>query len=331
MEINLIIRELLAKHNFVSLPGIGSFTQKYEPAFPSADGKSFIPPKQIVSFDTSRTFNDEAIENYLCEKQGISHADASDLLKIFIDRLNYDLESGKPCVFENVGELFKNKKGRIRFEQAADIDSALSTFGLKPLEVEKVTPRKSTKNKEQKDTSKNESNTTKKSSSKVFVVLSLVIVISALTATFILIPDFRFWENFITSNKSVSENSSELNQKLEETKLTDSVITKKDSLIEEVDQSIKDNTNKRTALNYEEPKVQDKKTYCLIVGSFGKVENAQKLLREFKLKGFNPEIIQGNNMFRVSIGKTTDKNKAFSDLNQFKANNPNDSVWLLEL
>ncbi len=331
MEINLIIRELLAKHNFVSLPGIGSFTQKYEPAFPSADGRSFIPPKQIVSFDTSRTFNDEAIENYLCEKEGISHPEASDILKIFIDRLNYDLDSGKPRVFENVGELFKNKKGRIRFEQAADIDSALSTFGLKPLEVEKITPKKSKKINEPKGPSKNDTNTTKKSTSKLFVISSLVIVVAALTATFILIPDFRFWENFIPANKSVSENSAELNRKLVETKLADSVIAKKDSLIEEVDQSIKENNNKKTALNYQEPKKQDNKTYYLIVGSFGKVENAQKMLERFKQKGFTPDIIQGNSMYRVSIGKTTDKNQALFNFNKFKAENPNESVWLLEI
>jgi len=330
LEINLIIRELLAKHDFISLPGIGSFTQKYEPAFPSADGISFIPPKQIISFDTSRTFNDEAIENYLCDKLGVSHTEASDLLKEYISRLNYDLDSGKPRTFENVGELYKNKKGRIRFDQAADVDAALSTFGLKSLEVEKVNPRKIKKTKGQKDYATKAGNTSKKySSNKILVIFSLLIVIAALTTTFILVPELRFWDNILNTKKSVAENAAELAQKSEETKLTDSVITKKDSLIEKVDQSIKENNNKKTALNYEEPKVQDNKTYYLIVGSFGKIENAQKLFETYKQKGYSPEIIQGNSMFRVSIGKTTDKNKALSDFNKYRTNYPNQPIWIL--
>ena len=335
MEINLIIRELLAKHNFVSLPGIGSFIQRYEPAFPSSDGKSFIPPKQLISFDTTRVFNDEAIENYLCEKQGISHSEASDLLKIFIDKLNYDLNSEKPSIFDNVGELFKNKKGKIKFEQAADIDAALSTFGLKPLVVEKVTPKKTSKAIGEKIVSKNAGEVKKGSSSKVLVALSLVIVIGALAATFILIPDFRFWEKYLKPDQNIAELKSDSLQKNvdKESVVTpaDSAITKTDSVNEKIEQNITDNNVKKTALYYQEPKVQGKKTYYLIVGSFGKVENAEKLSETFKQKGYNPEIIQGSKMFRVSIGKTADRTKALSDYNKYLADNPSESIWILGL
>lgn len=334
MEINLIIRELLAKHNYISLPGIGSFTQKYEPAFPSADGKSFIPPKQIISFDTSRTFNDEAIENYLCETQGISHAQASDLFKIFIDKLNYDLDNGTSRVFENVGVLIKNKKGKIKFEQAADIDAAVSTFGLKTLEVERVKSQKSGKVKHQKEPTQIESGAVKKSSTpKVFIGLSIVIVIAALVATFILIPEFRFWEQYSKADKTPIESKDNPLNKVDEKKVeivkTDSALVKKDSLNSKIEQNIDNKNVKKTALYYEEPKVQDSKTYYLIVGSFGKIENAQKLSDTFKQKGFNPEIIQGGNMFRVSIGKTTDKNKALSDFNKYRTDYPNQSIWIL--
>ncbi len=331
MEINLIIRELLAKHNFISLPGIGSFTQKYEPAFPSADGKSFIPPKQIISFDTSRTFNDESIESYLCDKLAISQTEASALLKNFIERLTNDLNDGKPFVFENVGELFKNKKGKLKFEQATNIEAALSTFGLKTLEVEKVSFKKPSKVKvkEQQPPSKNEGNTIKKSStSKFLVVFSVVIVVAALAVTFILVPEFRFWEKSLIANQDTIETTSYSSKKLEVVQ-TISTISKKDSINSKIEQNITDKNVKKTALYYEEPKIQDNKTYYLVVGSFGKIENAQKLFDKFKQKGFNPEIIQGSNMFRVSISKTTDKNRALSDFNKFRSDNPKEPVWLL--
>lgn len=330
LEINLIIRELLAKHDYISLPGVGSFTQKYEPAFPSADGKSFIPPKQVISFDTSRTFNDEAIENYLCDKLGISHSEAANLLKIFIDKLNYNLDKGRPVVFENVGELFKNKKGKIRFEQAKDSDSALATYGLTSLEVEQVTSKKKEKVKKIQSTI-NTSSYSKTSSAKVFVIFSIIIGVAAIIAVFIFIPELRIWEKYLNKNQVIADSKTDtLNKKEVNNPIpSDSSITKKDSLQEKVDQSITDKNIKKTALYYEEPKVQESKTYYIIVGSFGKFENAQKLIDKYKERGYNPEVIKGNNMFRVSISRTTDKSKSLSDLNKFKSENPNESAWIL--
>jgi len=331
LEINLIIRDLLAKHNFISLPGIGSFTQKYEPAYPSADGKGFIAPKQIISFDSSRTFNDEAIENHLCEKLGIDHVEASSLLNVFIEGLTKDLDDGKTIVFDSVGELFKNKKGRIRFEQAANIGAALSTFGLRSFDAEKIIPLKSTKIKAKEQLAPSKSGNIT-SSAKVFVGVSLVIVLAALVATFILIPEFRFWDKYLKFQDITESNSNSAKaieaKKLEVAQASPTPV-KKDSLSSKIEQNINDKNIKKTALYYEEPKIQDNKTFYLIVGSFSKIENAQKLLEKFKQKGFDPEIIQGSNMFRVSISKTTDKNRALSDFSKFRADNPNEPIWLL--
>lgn len=329
MEINLIIRELLAKHNYISLPGIGSFTQTYEPAFPSADGKSFIPPKQVISFDTSRTFNDEAIENYLCDKMSINQAEASNMLKIFVDRVNYNLDKGRPVVFENVGELFKNKKGRIRFEQAQTSEAAISTYGLIPIEVEPVANKNVGKVKEPKSSSSNENS--EKSSSKVLVFTSILLGIAAIIAVFVLLPEFRFWEKYIKNSSKIADLKIDTTKQpsINNTAPIDTTLAKKDSLQEKIDKNIEDKNVKKTALYYEEPKVQESKTYYIIVGSFGKIENAQKLIDKYKALGYNPEVIKGGNMFRVSISHTTDKSKSLSDLNKFKSNNPNESAWIL--
>jgi len=340
LEINLIIRELLAKHDFISLPGIGSFIQKYEPAYPSPDGKGFISPKQSITFDSSRTFNDEAIENWLCEKMGISHSNASEILAEFINRIKEEIENGKEFSFENVGSLSKDKKGKIQFEQAKELDAALSTYGLKDIDVAKITsgdkPKTSTKANIQRDSSKPEINPAKKSSSlKVVIGISIVVAIAAIAATFILIPEFRFWENFVNSKDTVAESKldtlKKVNKNLSQgTALPDSSL-KKDSLNTKVDQAITDNSVKKTALYYEEPKTLENKTYCLIVGSFGKRENAQKLAEKYIQRGFKTEIIQGNAMYRVSINKFTDKNRALSEFNKFRSNYPGESIWLLEI
>jgi len=341
LEINLIIRELLAKHNFISLPTLGSFIQKYEPAHQSPDGKGFISPKQNITFDDSRTFNDEAIENYLCENMGITHSNASKLLTEFVNRIKEELNNGKIFVFENVGKLSKGKKGEILFEQAKDLDVALSTYGLNDIEVTETIKAKAVKPKTipkvapQPISSKSEGKSQKKSFfPKVLMGLSGIIAIAVLTATFILIPELRFWEEYINTNNTKVESKTDSLQRVEN-KLSqvksqpDSTCANKDSLINKIDQTIAVQNDKKAALYYEEPKIQENKTFYIIVGSFGKIENAQKLAEKYIQKGFDTEIVQGNAMYRVSVKKFTDKNLALSEFNKFHRDYPNESVWLL--
>ena len=76
MELQKLIKLLLATNNFVSLPGLGSFIVTYKPAQLSADSQTFKPPKEFIRFDTSRTFNDEALENALVDSYGFSKTDS---------------------------------------------------------------------------------------------------------------------------------------------------------------------------------------------------------------------------------------------------------------
>ncbi|NOU18546.1 MAG: hypothetical protein HOO91_13405 [Bacteroidales bacterium] len=330
MEINIVIRELLAKHNYISLPGLGSFVQTYEPAHPSADGNSFIAPKQTVTFDDSRTFNDEAIENYLCEKTGISHSNASELLAEHVKKINEYVNSGKEFIFENVGVLSRDKKGKIRFEQAKELDIAISTYGLKDIVVSKTNfkvDKPKAKTDSQSIPAKAEVHPYKKSSTpKILIGVSIFMAIAVLSSMFILIPDFRFWKKAGESSNSLTTTDT---LKKVDTNLTQTSVVKNDTVNSKIDKTITDNTVKKTALYYKEPIIQENKTFYLIVGSFGKLENARKLAEKYYQKGFKTEIIQANAMYRVSINKFTDKNIAVSEFNKFHNNNPDVSAWLL--
>jgi nucleoid DNA-binding protein len=106
LDLKRIIKEVLRKNNFVSLPGLGSFTKSYESARLSSDELQFIPPKLNVSFDRSRSFNDEAIENYLKDKYGLSPADATKVTVEFVEKVNESIQSG----IEDAFFLFKSTK-----------------------------------------------------------------------------------------------------------------------------------------------------------------------------------------------------------------------------
>ena len=334
MEINLIIRELLANNNFISLPGIGSFIQKYEPARPSSDGLSFIPPKQVITFDPTRSFNDEAIENYLCEKLGISHSEASSKLTEFIGSIINSLNQGESFTFENIGTLSKDSKGNFQFDQAKSTDAAIETYGLNEVTVSKTLSAKTTPIKKEQPLASTEYKQPKKSSAtKVAIILSSILGIAAIVAIFIFIPDLHFWKPINNSNKATAIIKDTLNSSTPSQKQViasiDSSLNKKDSIRSKVEKEILSNNVKKTALSYEEPKKQDSKMYYLIVGSFEKIENAQKLSEKFTQKGYKVEIIQGVNMYRVSINQFSDKNLAIAEFNKFHSQNPNESVWLL--
>jgi len=330
LEINLIIRELLANNNFISLPGIGSFIQKYEPARPSSDGLSFIPPKQVIAFDPSRSFNDEAIENYLSEKNGISHSEASSILTEFVNSINSALNQGKPFSFENIGTLSKDSTGKYQFEQAISAHAAIDTYGLNEVSVSKTNDQVKIV---QPLATKEHTKPKESSTSKVAIILSSIVGIAAIVTVFILIPDLRFWESAIKNDnttvilKDSSNNSIALQNQV--IAAIDSSLTKKDTIISKVEKEIANNNVKKTALSYEEPKKLDSKMYYLIVGSFGKLENAQKLSDIYTQRGFKTEIIQGVNMYRVSISQFSDKNIAIAEFNKFHSQNPNESIWLL--
>ncbi|HPV56087.1 MAG TPA: hypothetical protein PKW61_03080, partial [Tenuifilaceae bacterium] len=107
MELESAIQELLSRLEFVSLPGLGSFEKKYEHATPSADGKSFDPPREFFVFDTKRVFNDEALENFVAESFGLDHGKATEVVEKFVAGIKGRLESNTEVVFPGVGILMR--------------------------------------------------------------------------------------------------------------------------------------------------------------------------------------------------------------------------------
>ncbi|HQE54053.1 MAG TPA: hypothetical protein PKV45_03410, partial [Tenuifilum sp.] len=70
------MQKILQTNDYVSLPGLGSIVRKYESAQLTNDGKTLLPPKEYFVFDPNRTFNDEALENYLEASYGLSKSEA---------------------------------------------------------------------------------------------------------------------------------------------------------------------------------------------------------------------------------------------------------------
>jgi nucleoid DNA-binding protein/cell division septation protein DedD len=349
LELKKIIRELLIGNNFISLPELGSFVLKYEPAKLTPDGKSFLPPKQIVLFDTSRTFNDEVLERYLQREHNLTYIEASEKVKLFVNEIKQQLELGNEVEFDNIGTLSRSGSG-IFFSQADDSNRLATTFGLESVEVvPKVTEAKP-KVDFHKPSSKldNKQNISKpitppkmeksRVSIPQFLAIAAVVVIIIGSGLLYFFPEFRFWnkkDQIIAQSNTPKADQGEIidSAQIDSQKPLESAAAKNDNVegTRSITEKVAVTTDKKKALFYEEPKAPDDKTYYIIVGSFEKMDNAQILYNKLLNAGNKPEILKSDGHIRVAHSKFTDRNRALRELERLRQEKPTESVWLLGL
>jgi cell division protein FtsN/nucleoid DNA-binding protein len=345
LELYSVIKELLASNDFVSLQGIGSFVQKYEPAKLSPDGKSILPPHQSVSFDQSRTFNDGLLERHLRDKHNLSSIDAANRVKDFIETLNKRISSGSTVTFDSIGTLSKTSSGSIVFTPADDLHRSSETFGL--VEPVKVPEQKSsiaseTPAKEPVKPQPIAPSKAQKASQLSSVGIPIMLAAAAMAilmvvgSLLIFVPELRFWNDQEVAYAEPPAHNIELVSQVEtpsftQADTTDTLSALNDNLEptpQKVEEKVAVITDKKQALYYEEP---DDKTYYIIAGSFEHIDNAQVLFNSLAKQGYNPEILQSDGRFRVSISKFTDRNRALRELARLRQQKSTESVWMLGL
>lgn len=341
MELQDQIRELLAKFDYISLPELGSFVKTYQSAKLSPDGKSFLPPRQSITFDTSRTFNDEVLDNLVMEKLHVERHEAQTKVRDFVEEVRKSMAKKEGASFKNVGVLRQDERGNIIFEEADDFSKASATFGLNPLTIPEKKPQTVTRLQEKPiaQTAQVVKPSPKKGKLIAITVMAAVVVLAiAFSAAFLFIPELRFWEKsdsalVLNQQSTAIEHTPEYKGSLEEGEENQMAETAGDHTdgSDDLGKTINAQTKKKKALYYEEVKQYDESIYYIISGSFVNMENAQKHCRYLESKGYKPEIIEDIGKYRVAMSKFTDKNRALRELERIRREKPTESVWLLGL
>lgn len=325
----------------MSLPGLGSFVKHYEPAKLSIDGKNICAPHEFFSFDTSRNFNDEALEDYLRENACVELDAVSSIINDFINDVTIQITNGQLVDFDGIGQLKIGDDGSINLVSPCN-NCASQTFGLIDIEVSPrvtPTPKIEVRSEPGKVTEKpKHQRHVVGDSSRVAFIVAICFALAVMVLIFTS-PKAQFWNSSDTVTKEAIVAEAE-QQPVTQQPLVDSTKNAERvgedvaevSIIETkpAERPIEISTDKKSALYYQENAV-DTRTHYIIVGSFSQKSNATKLSTELEAKGYKPNILEDNNSYRVALYKFSNRDRALRELERLKTQNISKTVWLYSI
>ena len=225
-----------------------------------------MPPRQSITFDTSRTFNDEVLDNLVMEKLHVERHEAQTKVRDFVEEVRKSMAKKEGASFKNVGVLRQDERGNIIFEEADDFSKASATFGLNPLTIPEKKPQTVTRLQEKPiaQTAQVVKPSPKGKLIAITVMAAVVVLAIAFSAAFLFIPELRFWEKsdsaLVSNQQSTAiEHTPEYKGSLEEGEENQMAETAGDHTdgSDDLGKTINAQTKKKKALYYEEVKQYD--------------------------------------------------------------------------
>jgi nucleoid DNA-binding protein len=297
MDITAFIRELLFSHDCVIVPGFGGFIGNYTPARIDKSTSTFYPPVKLISFNRNLNHNDGLLVGRISDHTKLGYGDARNLVEEFVAGMRRKLEKGEKVVFDNIGSFINNQEGNIQFEPDRNVNYHLDSYGLESFQfspLENYDIRKRIAKHIDKDPVKRV--LTRK------VIWRAAAVIIPLLALMVAVP-------LKTDLFKSKVESSSLNPLAKAEFESNKVAV--DSIIPEVTVNLPESVTQQSATESVIPATVDKKSYCIITGSFKVKQNAQIQADMLSKEGYTPEIIEGpNGFYRVSAMQCIDVNAA---------------------
>ena len=134
MRVERLVKDILGQHDYVALPGLGSFCRSYQPAKLEAQTNTLHPPQWRVDFITTRRFDDGCIVHYLQQRFGYHREKAEEIVKEWLRGLTQQLQEGTPVLFSGLGTLRQEGTG-VTFAPLPSTQQATDTFGLQAVKL----------------------------------------------------------------------------------------------------------------------------------------------------------------------------------------------------
>lgn len=132
-----MLLRLLQDHDSVSLPGLGAFVVKQEPAWFSDKGYTINPPAKRLSFVASEA-DDGLLVDYYAASNGIERAVAEDYIRRFACEMLEVLKRKKTLALEGLGRLRATRENAVFFVADPDLNLESESIPLRSVSLKSL-------------------------------------------------------------------------------------------------------------------------------------------------------------------------------------------------
>ena len=132
-----MLLRLLQDHDSVSLPGLGAFVVKQEPAWFSDKGYTINPPAKRLSFVASEE-DDGLLVDYYAASNGIERAVAEDYIRRFACEMLEVLKRKKTLALEGLGRLRATRENAVFFVADPDLNLESESIPLRSVSLKSL-------------------------------------------------------------------------------------------------------------------------------------------------------------------------------------------------
>jgi hypothetical protein len=134
MQIEILISELIMRHNCVVIPGFGGFIASQSKSEIDFSKGIISSPKKSILFNKQLINSDGLLVNSFSIKNKISFEEANLQIQEKVKLWNEGLHNGKRISFEKVGFLFLDNEKNLCFEQDKFFNLLMDSFGMGQVE-----------------------------------------------------------------------------------------------------------------------------------------------------------------------------------------------------
>lgn len=319
-DLSSYITGLLFIHDCVILPGFGGFVANYQEAVHDETSNTFAPPSKKLVFNSNLSYNDGLLINYLSRQLGIRYEEAEQMVKQSVEDAWIRLEKGETLKFEGIGSFRYNEDSALIFDPQVTENLLSDSYGLFSFRFPPLSYQTKAKTVINNDNIR---------------IMPMIDSRKVLRYAAILIPIFGIVALIPFCNQRIQQSAGVVPTPVKTAISLEDTISSANTE-NTVDYEIAASTNKRAALFYNEASVSepvkkrqaDNCTYYIIGGSFKDFSNAEKYLKQYQKDGFNSEVVETDNLYRVSLGAYDDKVRALHELRRIRSNEKYGNAWL---
>jgi nucleoid DNA-binding protein len=332
VNLSILIRDLLLRHEQVVIPGFGIFRIVLRPAQIRRSSRTLLPPAREIVFDNQHRTEDTRLILAIRRKDNLTETEAAEILRKFVAGLEKELHEKRQTELEGLGQLSVDNAGRFQFKPVEDLVEFTGIFALPHLELTPAPAAESgSRPSEPGPVTQVEKNTNGSRMRRWWPV----VVIGLLAAIGITI-----YLSGISRSYRKAGDMTEVTDSADTGRIVFGAPPEHDSLTEAISRKLDEETSRQGLLPEaktdtqvapepvsvtppepvdQRPAVLPGGLFHIITGAFSVPENAEKQAADLKSRGYHPTLLPKRGKFyMVSLGSYPSQSEAASALEKFR-------------